>query len=232
MKKSIFLSVLTSAVLLASAVNCGGAIPGQATPGPEAPAGVVRARDAAVTYVQVHFDDAPPESASWSGQRVTPQDIVGGSEWRYTSGNWVVTVSYAVTAPESMVYYVRVVDTDTGFEWDGRVDASGQVPEAPEATLLARDAALLYVSEHYDQSGLGVGLAWEEERLTPENVVGAETYQYTAGDWVVTISYPVVLPEETVYSVSIVNTTTGFEWEGEVDAAGTVTELSVSQPPG
>jgi hypothetical protein len=43
---------------------------------------------------------------------------------------------------------------------------------------------------------------------------------------VVTVSYPVVLPENTIYTISVANESTGFQWEGEVDAQGTLTELS------
>ena len=104
------------------------------------------------------------------------------------------------------------------------MDGSGRASEAPENALLARDQALLYVSEQHGQSGLGAGLAWQEERLTPENIVGGETYQYTAGDWVVTVFYPVVLPENTVYTISVANESSGFQWEGEVDAQGALKE--------
>jgi len=182
------------------------------------------ARDAAVSFVRERFDEAPPESAAWTGESLTPADMVGAAQWGYTAGDWVVTVSHPVVAPDWQVYYVEVTNKKTGFQWNGRVNPSGEVPEAPEHALLARDQALLHVSEKYDLGGLGAGLAWQEERLTPENIVGAETYQYTAGDWVVAISYPVVLPEDTIYTISVANQSAGFQWEGEVDAQGTLTE--------
>jgi hypothetical protein len=187
---------------------------------------VAAARDAAVVFLRGHFDEAPRESASWTEENLTPEGLVGGSEWQYTAGDWVVKVSYAIVSVEWTVYHVAVSNESTGFEWEGRVDGSGQVPEAPESALLARDQALLYVSEHQGQTGLGAGLAWVEERLTPEGIVGGEAYQYVAGDWVVTVSYPVVLPENTIYTISLINEASGFEWEGEVDAQGTVNELS------
>jgi hypothetical protein len=157
-------------------------------------------------------------------EKLTPEGLVGGEEWQYTAGDWTVKVSYGVVAPEWTVYHVSVSNQSTGFQWEGRVDGSGRAPEAPENALVARDQALFYLSEQHGQSGLGAGLAWQEERLTPENIVGAETYHYTAGDWVVTVSYPVVLPENTIYAISLSNQVSGFEWQGEVDAQGTVTE--------
>jgi hypothetical protein len=223
MVKRAFLSLLL-VVMVASVVGCGGSAAPEIHAQFEAPDEVTAARDAAVLFVREHFDEAPGESASWTEENLTPEGLVGGSEWQYTAGDWVVKVSYAIVAPEWTVYHVAVNNESTGFEWEGRVDGSGQVPEAPESALLARDQALFYVSEQHGQSGLGSGLAWVEERLTPENIVGGETYQYTAGDWVVTVSYPVVLPENTIYEISVVNQDSGFQWTGQVDAQGELTE--------
>lgn len=97
--------------------------------------------------------------------------------------------------------------------------------EGPDP-VRARDAALAYVVGHYGEQAPPPGLRWTEERTTPEGLVGSETFQYTADDWVVTISYPVVAPEAVAYSVVVANQTTGFQWEGEVDAAGGVTEAA------
>jgi hypothetical protein len=223
MVKRALLSLLL-VVMVASMVGCGSAAAPEVSAQDEAPAEVIAARDAAVAFVRGHFDEAPGASASWIEESLTPEGLVGGSQWQYTAGDWMVKVSYAIVAPEWTVYHVAVTNESTGFEWEGRVDGSGRVPEAPESALLARDQALLYVSEQHDQSGLGAGLAWQEERLTPENIVGGETYQYTAGDWVVTVSYPVVLPENTIYEISVANQASGFQWAGEVDAQDTLTE--------
>jgi hypothetical protein len=223
MVKRALLSLLL-VVLVASVVGCGSSAAPDIPAPAEAPAEVIAARDAAVVFVRGNFDQAPEESASWTEESLTPEGVVGGSEWQYTAGDWAVKVSYGVVAPEWTVYHVAVTNESTGFEWEGRVDGSGRVPEAPESALLARDQALLYVSGQHDQSGLGAGLAWQEERLTPEGIVGGETYQYSAEDWVVTVSYPVVLPENTIYEISVVNQESGFQWAGEVDAQGVITE--------
>jgi hypothetical protein len=96
--------------------------------------------------------------------------------------------------------------------------------QAPEGICSARDAVLAYVCEHYREQAPASDLAWTEQCTTPEGLVGASTFQYAAKDWVITISYPVVAPEYVVYHVSLGNQTTGFWWEGEVDAAGQVME--------
>jgi len=231
MVKRALLSLLL-VVMVASMVGCGGsAVPKVSAQG-KAPAEVVAARDAAVVFVREHYDHAPQDAVTWTEEKLTPEGLVGGVTWQYSAEDWVITVAYAVVAPEWTVYRVEMSNESTGFTWEGRVDGSGRVPEAPEDALLARDTALLYVSEQYGQVGLGAGLAWQEERLTPEGIVGGETYQYTAGDWVATVAYPVVLPENSIYTISVINTGTGFQWEGEVDSQGAVTQLGVSSEEG
>jgi hypothetical protein len=85
---------------------------------------------------------------------------------------------------------------------------------------------MAHVSEYYsDQSAPEPGQIWMEERTTPEGWVGSTTYEFTAGDWVVTITDPVLPPERIVRGVVVANDATGFRWEGEVDALGQVTEL-------
>ncbi|MBL7184081.1 MAG: hypothetical protein ISS50_06490 [Anaerolineae bacterium] len=87
----------------------------------------------------------------------------------------------------------------------------------------ARDTALSYIYKQYRYPPVE-SLYWEEERITPEGLVGAETYRYTAFDWVAEVSYNVVAPEAMIYQVKVTNPTLGLEWQGEVDAAGQVTE--------
>ncbi|GEM_PF-998420 len=98
--------------------------------------------------------------------------------------------------------------------------------EVLEDVLTTRDAALNYISQNYPEQAPAPDLAWEGGRTTPEGLVGSETYKYTADDWVVTISYPVVAPEYLVYQIVVENPTTGFKWEGELDAEGNLTETA------
>jgi serpin B len=95
----------------------------------------------------------------------------------------------------------------------------------------ARDLTVSYVSEHYDAAPDGVG-DWAVENLTAEGLVGASRLQYSTRnkqgdcewDGVVTLSFPIVAPEHTYYSVEIQVPSTGFQWEGKVDSKGHVTE--------
>jgi hypothetical protein len=103
--------------------------------------------------------------------------------------------------------------------------------EAPEGVWTARDAALRYIFEQYgEQVYPPPGMDWLEENITPEGLVGSMTYRFTAGDLMITVSFPLVAPDATIYQVLVENTVTGFRWEGEVDASGQVTDLAA--PPG
>jgi putative hemolysin len=101
-----------------------------------------------------------------------------------------------------------------------------EVPEGPGKPAGARDAAAADAREQYGGQAPEADLTWQEERITPEGLVGSETFRYTSGDWAITVSYPVVAPGNEIYHVVIVNESTGFQWEGDVDAAMQVTEAT------
>ena len=104
------------------------------------------------------------------------------------------------------------------------------VAETPEPTpvnvpnpAFARDTALTYVRENY-QPDLKE-MTWTESNLTQEGLVGGSTFRYSAMDWIVEVSFPVVNPADTIYKVTVANEGTDFSWQGEVDATGQVSEL-------
>lgn len=90
----------------------------------------------------------------------------------------------------------------------------------------ARDAALEYLREVYPEGAPAGNLTWNVENITQEGLVGSSTFQYTAEDWVIILTAPVVAPEAVIYHVQIMNDVLPFHWEGEVDADGKVTEIS------
>ena len=104
-------------------------------------------------------------------------------------------------------------------EAQGRVDPVDDAPEptpanVPSAAVCAGCGAdYLRENERLDLEDL----AWSERNVTQEGLVGGSTFEYTAGDWVVRVSFPVVNPADTIYTVAIANTATGYEWAGEVD---------------
>jgi putative hemolysin len=111
-----------------------------------------------------------------------------------------------------------------------------KVPIAPtDVTVLvpdparARDVALDYVFDRYGEVVFPrPGLVWTEENVTEAGLVGASSFRYTAADLVVTVSFPVVNPVDTIYQIVVSKESTGFRWEGEVDASGQVKELSTT----
>jgi len=103
--------------------------------------------------------------------------------------------------------------------------------EMPDPTD-ARDAVLAYLAANHPDQAPAVDLTWTEEDITPKGLIGSSIFLYTADSWEITAILPIVAPENTVYQVSAFDQTTGFHWEGEVDALGEVTELSASEAQG
>jgi putative hemolysin len=113
---------------------------------------------------------------------------------------------------------------------DSLVTPAGQ-SSRPSNPVAARDAVLAYLVENYGGEAPAAGLAWRETHTKPEGLVGGESYEYTAGDWVIAVSYPVVAPENVVYTIVVSNQATSFCWEGQVDARGQVTQTSAMTEP-
>jgi len=93
----------------------------------------------------------------------------------------------------------------------------------------ARQAALTYLQGKAVTDAPNVDTKWQESDKTPPGLVGAANKYYTSDEWAVSVSYPVVLPDLTVYRVMIISVKFGWHWKGEVKADGTVTEISAFQ---
>jgi len=106
----------------------------------------------------------------------------------------------------------------------GGCGGDGEQAQIPTDVRSALDTTLDYLRENYSGEAPSSGLEWTGEESTEEGVVGAETYRFTAEGWEVVITAPVVEPSQAVYYVEVTSTQTGFEWSGEVDAEGNVTE--------
>jgi len=96
----------------------------------------------------------------------------------------------------------------------------------PPDPVRARDAALAYLVKAYGERAPALDLTWQEERTTPEGMVGSSSFQYTADDWAISVSFPVVAPEAIIYQVTVTDGRAGFAWQGEVDARGQVKEMA------
>ena len=92
----------------------------------------------------------------------------------------------------------------------------------------ARDVALEFVQLNFGNSVPSADQVWEGGETTSAGVVGASIFQYRSGQWSIRVSFPVVSPKETIYTVEILADRSGFRWEGLVDAYGQVATVAVS----
>ena len=185
----------------------------------------IGARDAVLAYVQARYGaDAPAADLTWTEEHARPAEMVGGEAYQYKASDWLITVSYPVVLPEQTVYTIKMANVATGFGWEGQVGPVGQVNEGAQLLLNALDVALTHARALYGDEAPPAGLPWVGEQITPADLVGADTWRYTAGDWVVTITYPVVPADQMVFNITIQNEKTGFMWQGSVDSNGQVTE--------
>ena len=83
----------------------------------------------------------------------------------------------------------------------------------PEA---ARDAALDFVRENFGSSMPASDLTWVGSEMASDGMVGASVFQYVSGQWSMQVSYPLVAPNETIYSIKLKREDVGFQWEGLV----------------
>jgi len=110
-----------------------------------------------------------------------------------------------------------------GSTMDADTDDTSIQPPDPK---FAREAALSYMSIYHAQSAPKGELSWTEENITPEGLTGSNAVRYTAEEWIVTVSYPIVAPEAVIYQVEITNEADGIQWQGSVDAIGQITETA------
>ncbi len=93
----------------------------------------------------------------------------------------------------------------------------------PLNTARVRDQVLTYISETLGPEALGpLPPEWQVENTTPTGVVGATRIEHRGGGLIVVISYPIVPPDQVVYTVEVIRAETGFRWSGEVTAEGVI----------
>jgi len=95
---------------------------------------VAARRDAVLAYVAEQCgDEAPSPELDWQlaslDESVAPEGSPAEVTYRFTAGDWAVTVSYKVGMSGPIVYSVGLSNPVTGFEWHGVVDASSRVTD-------------------------------------------------------------------------------------------------------
>ena len=121
------------------------------------------------------------------------------------------------------LYMGIVILSAVALVMGGCVSESGSEIEGAEE---ARDAALTYLQEHEPQNAPSTDIVWQEEDVTPPGWVGQVFKEFTSDEWTIKVSYPVLLPENTIYQVVVSSIKLGWHWKGSVKADGSVTELS------
>jgi hypothetical protein len=97
---------------------------------PEISPEIIYARDLVLAYLNNnHVSGAPPQGMKWSGMDNTAPGLAGSASFGFISGDWSITVSFPVTAPDAISYSVDITCISSGFHWQGTVDGHGQVAE-------------------------------------------------------------------------------------------------------
>ena len=110
-----------------------------------------------------------------------------------------------------------VID-DVWDEFNQREKVSSEILPPEEALNIV----VTYLQDHYDEAEtLDGNIEWSIANLTPENLVGVSTIEYSGEGWTITIQHPVVW--KPTYSFEVEHTS-GFTWSGTVDQSGSVTE--------
>lgn len=202
-------------------------------PGPsemeETPEFLLTALNTALEYLRdIESAEVPAEGVEWSAEPADLGDLVGRGEYLLKSGSWEAIMSYPIVAPDAMIVSIQLNYRDTGFTWEGKVDAQGEVFElAPDGVLAALVKVALYITDMYDVGFPLDANVWNA-KMVDTGLVGAGKYELLIEDWKVKVDYPVVAPDATIYNFVISNESVGFEWSGEVDVEGNVTQISVS----
>jgi len=138
------------------------------------------------------------------------------------TGLIITTFLAAGCGEESVTPTTGGTTNENGVEDDTPVTTGLAVENAAEA----RDTAIDYLHERGYAEAPDTNMTWQEEDTTPDQLVGASDKVYTSGDWSIGVSYPVVLLENTIYTVKVRGNLSGWSWEGRVNAYGEVTEIT------
>ncbi len=99
--------------------------------------------------------------------------------------------------------------------------------DIPGPVLAARDAALSFLRERYEPQAPAAGLAWSGRRAADSESPALTTYEFAAGDWLLTVWVPMISQDVAIYEMALGNETTGFEWTGKLSQENVVQESNV-----
>jgi hypothetical protein len=196
------------------------------------------ARNYLVAYLIKTYNLGYTAPLRWVEENLTPQQTVGISVTRYTSGPWVVTVKHPVVLKPNYSVSINYSGSQP-FTWQGTVDADGVV--TAESTSLkkptdqqiigpveARDTCVRYILLNHPDVKAEPPTEWSDKNLVPDGIVGVTKIAYTGGGWEVVVSGPVVW--KPTYNIEVRFTGPGaFKWSGTLPQGGPVQELAFSK---
>lgn len=124
---------------------------------------------------------------------------------------------------------VTATATAPSVEQPAAAPTASDEPAEEEVPQMVWDALMAtsdYLAATYGQSFPAVDSGWTIENITPEGLVGNTTFRLSNGDYLITVSYPIVAPDATIFHVVAEETAAGFRWEGSVDAQGQITDAA------
>jgi len=80
--------------------------------------------------------------------------------------------------------------------------------------MAAQSAALSHVRQAHGDIMPPEGLAWTARNTTSPGTTGVSTYEFTGGDWLMTLRVPIVSPGVALYETELDNHDTGVHWAG------------------
>ena len=145
------------------------------------PKAVIETRDFALTYViKNQLPGAPSADLDWTGRNATIPGVIGGTHFEFTSGDWTMTISFPIVAPENVIYTVILQNSTTNFYWEAKLNTYGAVMDpTPVPTV---DEAVtsndVYRNESYNIS-FNFPSDWNlsEISIDPTEVKGAPSSQ-------------------------------------------------------
>jgi len=210
---------------LAQAVTPNNAVPPLEMVTPE------MARDIALKQVLADLGMVTDLPTKWTMTQ-SMGGVLGHETIIYTSGDWKVTVDYAVVLrPDYSVTVEKSGDSPVtssrtisgqGSPPDGDSDWPKPAPAYIMQGHEARDIAIKYLMGIHASLVYPDPDTWTSRSLVPEGIVGIDKVEYKTGDWTVVVSNPVVW--KPTYTVEVTYSGAGpFTWSGAVSQAGEVT---------
>jgi len=216
-------------MLLAAALTCAallvpGCVADEAPAETPAPGGELLEPEEALGAVLIWLRDEYPDSAPVTGLSWVSEDVVvlgpngqpllGAAEKRFTATGWVAEVTWAVVAPEFIVYQITLKSPTLGWFWEGTVRAKGgQFSEEMGMQQMTEELAaelamqFVYGSPTYMSSGMSGTLQRIESRQDSRPYSWTFVFEFNSsksgyGDTSGQVVLPVITPHRAVVTVA------------------------------